>query len=51
VSAGDGTQIAVVERGVCKFTEKVANVINAGGYAAVLVFNRDGSDACNQTSG
>jgi hypothetical protein len=43
--------IAVVERGVCTFTEKVANVIAAGGYDAVLVFNRVGSDACNQTSG
>jgi hypothetical protein len=51
VPAGDGSQIAVVERGVCTFTEKVANVINAGGYAAVLVFNRTGSDACNQVLG
>jgi hypothetical protein len=51
VPAGDGTQIAVVERGVCTFTEKVANVINAGGYAAVLIFNRTASDACNQTLG
>ncbi len=41
-----GTQVAVVERGVCAFTEKVANVIKAGGYEAVLVFNRTGSDAC-----
>ena len=46
VPAGDGTQIAVVERGVCAFTEKVGNVIDAGGYAAVLVFNRTASDAC-----
>jgi hypothetical protein len=51
VPAGDGSQIAVVERGVCTFTEKVANVINAGGYEAVLIFNREGSDACNQTLG
>jgi hypothetical protein len=51
VPAGDGTQIAVVERGVCTFTEKVANVINAGGYDAVLIFNRTGSDACNETLG
>jgi len=43
--------IAVVERGVCTFTEKVANVIAAGGYDAVLVFNRVGADACNQTTG
>ena len=51
VPAGDGSQIAVVERGVCTFSEKVANVINAGGYDAVLIFNRTGSDACNQTLG
>jgi hypothetical protein len=44
--AGAGTQIAVVERGVCTFTEKVTNVIDAGGYEAVLVINREGSDAC-----
>ncbi len=49
VSAGDGNQIAVVERGVCTFTEKVGNVIAAGGYAAVLVFNREGSDGCSDT--
>ncbi len=49
--AGDGSQIAVVERGVCDFTVKVANVIDAGGYTAVLVFNRTASDACNQTLG
>ena len=46
VPAGDGTQIAVVERGVCAFTDKVTNVIAAGGYKAVLVFNRTASDAC-----
>ena len=53
VPAGDPSvvDIAVVERGVCTFTEKVVNVIAAGGYDAVLVFNRVGSDACNQTSG
>jgi hypothetical protein len=43
--------VAVVERGVCTFTEKVANVIAAGGYDAILIFNRTGADACNQTSG
>ena len=43
---GAGTQIAVVERGVCTFTEKVASVIAAGGYEAVLVFNREGSGGC-----
>lgn len=46
VPAGNGTQVAVVERGVCAFTEKVSNVISAGGYAAVLVFNRTASDGC-----
>ncbi|HET7272699.1 MAG TPA: PA domain-containing protein [Rubrobacter sp.] len=50
-STTSGTQIAVVERGVCTFTEKVANVINAGGYEAVLVFNRTGTDACDETLG
>jgi hypothetical protein len=49
--AGDGSQIAVVERGVCDFTVKVANVIEAGGYDAVLIFNRVGSDACNGSLG
>jgi len=44
-------QIAVVERGVCTFTEKVAAVEAAGGYAAVVVFNREGADACNATAG
>ena len=51
VPAGDGSQIAVVERGVCPFTEKVAAVESAGGYVAVLVFNREGADACNATLG
>jgi len=51
VPAGFGNEIAVVERGVCTFTEKVANVIAAGGYKAVLVFNREGSDACNGSLG
>jgi hypothetical protein len=46
VPAGDPatTDIAVVERGVCTFTEKVANVIAAGGWDAVLIFNRTGTD-------
>ena len=46
VPAGDGSQVAVVERGVCPFTEKVANVEAAGGYAGIIVFNREGSDGC-----
>lgn len=51
VPPGDGSQVAVVERGVCTFTEKVANVEQAGGYTAVLVFNREGSDACTAAAG
>jgi hypothetical protein len=43
--------IAVVERGECTFTEKVAAVIAAGGYDAVLVFNRTGTDACDAALG
>ncbi len=49
-------QIAVLERGVCTFTEKVAAVEAANGaagpdYAAALIFNRKGSDACTATLG
>jgi len=51
VPPGDGSQVAVVERGVCTFTEKVANVEEAGGYTAVLIFNREGSDACTAQAG
>ena len=47
VPAGDGSQVAVVERGVCGFTEKVQNVENAGGYVGVIVMNREGPDACS----
>ena len=50
-AAGDGTQIAVVERGACDFTVKVANIEEAGGYEAILVFNRTASDGCNETLG
>ncbi len=45
--AGNGSQIAVVERGICTFSEKVANVELAGGYTAILIFNRTASDGCN----
>jgi hypothetical protein len=45
VPAGDGTQIAVVERGVCTFQEKIDNVVAAGGYVASLVFNRENGAA------
>ncbi|HZB49173.1 MAG TPA: PA domain-containing protein, partial [Mycobacteriales bacterium] len=41
-----GDEIAVVERGVCFFTEKVAAVLAAGGYEAVIIMNREGADAC-----
>ena len=51
VPAGKGSQVAVVERGLCTFTEKVASVEAAGGYAAILVFNREGSDGCNGSLG
>jgi PA domain len=42
-----GPYIAVVTRGLCTFTEKVANVEAAGGYAGVVVVNREGSDGCS----
>ncbi|MET9678690.1 PA domain-containing protein [Streptomyces coeruleorubidus] len=53
VPPGDpnAVDVAVVERGVCTFSEKVASVMAAGGYDAVLVFNRTGTDACDQTLG
>ena len=41
-----GDEIAVVERGECFFTEKVAAVLAAGGYEAVIIMNREGADAC-----
>ena len=49
-AAGDAT-IALVERGVCTFSEKVANVEEAGGYQGVIVFNREGADACSDLFG
>jgi hypothetical protein len=42
-----GPYIAVVERGLCTFEEKVASIEAAGGYSAVIIFNRTGADACN----
>jgi hypothetical protein len=45
-AGGPGTQIALVERGVCDFTVKLAAVEAAGGYEAVIVFSREGADAC-----
>jgi hypothetical protein len=44
-------QIAVVERGLCTFSEKVANIEKVGGYAAAVIFNRTGSDGCNNAAG
>jgi len=43
---GAGNQIAVVVRGVCTFTEKVANVEEAGGYEGIVIVNREGEDGC-----
>jgi hypothetical protein len=43
--------IAVVERGSCTFTEKVANVTAAGGYEAVVIFNAAGTGFCDATLG
>ncbi len=42
-------QIAVVERGICTFQEKYDNVVAAGGYQTVLVFNREqgAGDGCD----
>ncbi|GGU25867.1 PA domain-containing protein [Lentzea flava] len=35
-------QLAIVTRGSCTFTEKLANVAAAGGYEAAVVVNREG---------
>ena len=51
VPTGDGSQVAVVERGVCPFTEKVASVEAAGGYVAILIFDREGADGCAGAGG
>jgi hypothetical protein len=49
----DAVDIAVVERGVCSFSEKAHNVEAAGGWDGILVFNRMGSDpgACEGSFG
>lgn len=47
VPAAGAATIALVERGLCTFTEKMANVEAAGGYDGIVVFNREGSDACS----
>jgi hypothetical protein len=41
-----GATVAVVSRGLCTFTEKIANVEAAGGYVAAIVVNREGADGC-----
>ena len=44
-----GPWLAVVERGICTFDEKVANVEGVttnGGYEGTIIFNRTGSDGC-----
>jgi hypothetical protein len=41
-----GATIAVVERGVCLFQEKVDIIEAAGGYSAIVIMNRTASDAC-----
>jgi hypothetical protein len=46
VPAGDGDDIALIERGLCTFSEKLANVEAAGGYVAAIIMNREGDDAC-----
>ena len=43
--ADAGHPIAVIERGVCNFTQKVQNV-EAAGYSGAIVFNRTGVDGC-----
>ena len=49
-------QIAVVERGLCTFSEKVSNVLAVNvsaaiDYEAILVFNRTGADGCDGALG
>jgi hypothetical protein len=46
VPAAGAAKIAVVSRGLCTFTEKIANVEAAGGYEAAIVVNREGADGC-----
>ncbi len=38
-----GDYVAVATRGACAFTEKVANIEAAGGYAGAIVVNREGA--------
>lgn len=41
--ADGGSYVAVATRGLCAFTEKVANMEAAGGYAGAVVVNPEGA--------
>lgn len=45
-NTASGKQIAIVTRGLCTFTEKVASVEAASGYEGIVIANREGSDGC-----
>jgi hypothetical protein len=44
--APDRATIAVVERGICLFQEKIDNIEAAGGYTGIVIMNRTAADAC-----
>jgi len=46
-AAGGPDEIAVVERGLCTFSEKQANIEAADGYVATVIMNREGNDLVN----
>lgn len=46
VPAAGAATVALIERGICTFTEKIASV-EAAGYTGAVVFNRQGGDACS----
>jgi hypothetical protein len=53
VPAGNGTQIAVMERGSCRLVDKLATLEQAGGYKANVIFNVNngalpGATSCNR---
>ena len=41
--ADGGTYVAVATRGSCAFTDKVASIEGAGGYAGAVIVNREGA--------
>lgn len=43
-----GASIAVVERGICEFQEKVDNIESAGGYTGIVIMNRTAADGCTE---